>query len=167
MASLTKGHFVEQQGFPVAPSASCDLQYSTLMFQPRLIGAIVAIGLIAQSPILFLAMADVLAWNVVLPRLNVFDALYTILVARPRGLPAPSPAPAPRRFAQGLAATFMLGIGLSLIGGNMILAIVLEVLLAAALVALIAGRFCLGSYLYHLIRGARRGSTRPGSPPAP
>jgi len=167
MAGVTRAHFVKDQGFPASEPGSCDLQYPALMFQPRLIGVIVAVGLITQSPILFLAMAALLAWNVLVPKWNPFDALYTILVARPRGLPASGPAPAPRRFAQGMAATFMLGIGLSLLGGHTVLAVVLEVLLAAALLALIVGRFCLGSFVYHFFTGARKGSTRPEWPPAP
>jgi hypothetical protein len=160
MAGVTKTHFVKDQGFPVSDAGSCDLQYPALMFQPRLIGIIVAVGMITQSPVVFLTMAVLLAWNVLVPRWNPFDALYAILVARPRGLSMPGPAPAPRRFAQGMAATFMLGIGLSLLGGYTVLAVVLEILLAAALLALIVGRFCLGSYVYHLIyRGNDRSLT--------
>jgi hypothetical protein len=102
-------NFVQQQGFPKAEPSSCGLQLSALMFQPRLIGVLMAIG----------------------------------------------PAPAPRRFAQGIAATFMLGIGLSLLGGHATLAWTLEWLLAVALAALVFGRFCLGSYLFHLFTGNR------------
>jgi hypothetical protein len=47
----------------------------------------------------------------------------------------------------------MLAIGLSLVAGWRPLAWVIEGLLLAALVALIFGRFCLGSYLFFLVTG--------------
>jgi hypothetical protein len=34
--SIAKRQFVRQQGFRDAPAASCEYQYSALMFQPRL-----------------------------------------------------------------------------------------------------------------------------------
>jgi hypothetical protein len=50
-----------------------------------------------------------------MPGLNPFDRLYNACVAAPRGLPPLTAVSAPRRFAQGMAATFMLAIGLSLL----------------------------------------------------
>jgi hypothetical protein len=46
-----------------------------------------------------------------------------------------------------------------------ITATVLEVFLGAAIAALIFGRFCLGSYIYHLLRGDNEfaGKTLPWS----
>lgn len=123
------------------------------MFQPRVIGVIVLVGLVTQAWPLFLALSAVLWWNVVLPSLNPFDALYNRVVADPKDKPRVSPAPPPRRFAQGMAATFMLGIGLSLFAGWTMVAWILEGLLVVALVSLVFGKFCLGSYLFHLIRG--------------
>jgi hypothetical protein len=146
-------NFIQQQGFRDATPAGCEIQYPALMFQPRLIGVIVAVGLILQAPALFLALSAVLWWNVLLPALNPFDALYNTLIAGPKGLPILTPAPGPRRFAQGMAATFMLGIGLSILWERPVAAGVLEGFLVVALVALVFGKFCLGSYIFHLIRG--------------
>jgi len=145
-------NFVQQQGYAGTDPAGCGVKLPALMFQPRIVGALVAIGLFTQSPYLFLALGVLLAWSALLPRLNPFEALYTALVARPRGTRI-DPAPPPRRFAQGMAATFMFGIALALLGGHAMLARVLEALLAAALLALIFGRFCLGSYVYHAVTG--------------
>lgn len=153
MPNFAKLNFIRQQGFKQATEVGCETQYPALMFQPRLIGGFVAIGLILQAPTLFLVLSAVLWWNVVLPARNPFDGIYNRLIAGPRELPKLTAAPAPRRFAQGMAATFMLGIGLSLLLDRPVTALVLEVLLVVALGALIFGRFCLGSYLYHLIRG--------------
>jgi hypothetical protein len=146
-------NFVRQQGFRNASAQSCGFQYPALMWQPRVIGVLVVIGLVIQSGPFFLALSAVLWWNVALPQLNLFDLLYNNLVAKPRGRPLLGPAPAPRRFSQGMAGTFMLGIGLSLVSGWHILAWCLEGLLVAALAALIFGRFCVGSYVFHLVTG--------------
>jgi hypothetical protein len=146
-------NFVRQQGLLDATPETCAYQYPALMWQPRVIGILVLVGLATQSPAWFLALSALLWWNVVLPQLNPFDAVYNALVATPKGRPRLGPAPGPRRFAQAMAGTFMLAIGLSLLYGWTKLAWALEALLLAALVALIFGRFCLGSYLFLLITG--------------
>ena len=142
--------FIRQQGFRDASPKACDYQFPALMWQPRAIGILVLVGLALQSWLYFLLLSALLWWNVVLPTLNPFDALYNRAVAKPKGLPQLSPAPAPRRFAQAMAGSFMLGIGLSLLFGWSILAWTLEAILLVALAALIFGRFCLGSYLFLL-----------------
>ena len=145
-------NFVQQQGYAEGDSAACSVKLPALMFQPRIVGALVAIGVLTQSPFLFLAIGVLLAWSALIPKLNPFEALYTPLVSGPRGQRI-DPAPPPRRFAQGMAATFMFGIALAFLGNHATLALILEALLVAALVALIFGRFCLGSYVYHAVTG--------------
>jgi hypothetical protein len=54
-----------------------------------------------------------------------------------------------------LAGTLMAGAGLAIIAGWPRLAWVFEGILALAIGALVFGRFCLGSYLFHLLRGER------------
>jgi len=146
-------NFIQQQGFKDATAAGCATQYPAMMFQPRLIGVIVAVGLILQAPALFLILSAILWWNVLLPALNPFDALYNRFIAGPKRLPRLTPAPGPRRFAQGMAATFMLGIGLFLFSEWHTAAWILEGLLIVALVALVFGKFCLGSYIFLLLGG--------------
>jgi Domain of unknown function (DUF4395) len=148
-----KLNFVRQQGFPDTGPKACGFQYPALMWQPRMIGILVLIGLVLQSGPYFLALSALLWWNVLLPAFNPFDALYNKLVAEPKSLPRLSPAPAPRRFAQGMAGTFMFAIGLSLLFGWLAAAWILEALLLVALGALILGRFCLGSYLFFIFTG--------------
>ena len=155
MFSVAKMHFVEQQGFGRLEGIECERQFAALMFQPRIVAVVVAVGLLTQSAGLFLVLSALLWWNALLPAWNSFDAVYNKLIAGPRGLPRLGPAPPPRRFAQGMAATFMLGIGLSLLGGVVALAWILEGFLAVALLALLAGSLCLGSYIHHLITGHR------------
>ncbi len=152
MSSSAQLNFVEQQGFRDAGADACPHLYPALMFQPKLIGVLVLVGLLLQSWLYFLVLSAILWWNVLLPSMNPFDALYLRLVALPRGLPRPAAAPAPRRFAQGMAATFMLATSISLLLGWTEVAWTVEGLLVAALAALIFGKFCLGSYVFHLLR---------------
>jgi hypothetical protein len=155
-----KVNFVRQQGLRDASPEACVYQYPALMWQPRGIGSLVLVGLVFQAWPYFLALSALLWWNVALPRLNPFDALYNRLVAKPKGLPKLGPAPSPRRFAQAMAGTFMLAIGLSLLWSWSTLAWALEALLLAALAGLIFGRFCLGSYLFLLFTGQGKFATR-------
>ncbi len=160
MDERAKKNFVWQQGIRDADAATCSRQYHALMLQPRLVGILVVLGLIFQNGPFFLALSAVLWWNVAVPARNPFDALYNRVVASPKGLPPVAPAAAPRRFAQGMAATFMLAVGLCLLFDWRLAAWILEGLLTAALVALIFGKFCLGSYLFHLLRGDRAFANR-------
>jgi hypothetical protein len=153
MSTSAKLNFVLQQGFRDAAPKACEYQFPALMWQPRVIGVIVLVGLIFQSCPVFLLLSAVLWWNVIFPARNPFDALYNRLVATPRNQPKLTPAPAPRRFSQAMAATFNLGIALSLLLGHQVLAYVLEALLVVALSALLFGRLCLGSYIWHVVTG--------------
>jgi Domain of unknown function (DUF4395) len=146
-------NFIKQQGFEEASARTCDLQYPALMFQPRVVGVLVLSGVLLQASTLFLTLSAVLWWSALMPRLNPFDRLYDSLVAARKGLPALTVAPGPRRFAQGMAATFMLLIGVSLLVGWDALAWVLEALLLVAIGALNFGAFCLGSYVFHVLTG--------------
>lgn len=149
----SKRHFIQQQGFEEAAEAGCSTHFAALMFQPRVTGVIVAFALVTQSAPLFLALSALLWWNVLQPTHNPFDAIYNRMIAEPQKLLRLEPAPPPRRFAQGMAGSFMLAIGVCLLGGWLLAAWILEAFLVAALSALIFGRFCLGSYIYYLLHG--------------
>ena len=153
MAGASERNFIQQQGLGEADGETYQVRFSALMFQPRIIGLLVALGLIFQPWPLFIGLAAVLWWNVLVPSRNPFDALYNRLIALPRSLPRMVAAPAPRRFAQGMAGTFMLAVGVLLLAGRPTAAYVVEAMLVVAIAALIFGKFCLGSYLYHLLTG--------------
>jgi hypothetical protein len=153
MANMAEVNFVRQQGLGDGDSRDCGCRYPALMFQPRITAVVVAIGLVFQAWPIFLALSIVAWWNVVLPGLNPFDGLYNRLIAGPKGLPLLGPAPAPRRFAQGMAGTFMLAVGVLIYLGQQTAAFVVEAFLVVALLSLLLGRFCMGSYIFHLIRG--------------
>jgi hypothetical protein len=148
-----KENFILQQGLSEASTASCPAQYSALLFQPRLVGLVVLLAVILQEPWVFLTLSGVLWWSALVPRLNPFDALYNRTLALRLGGFALPPAPGPRRFVQGMAGTFALAIGISLALGWNVTALILEGLLIVALGALVLGGFCLGSFIFHLLRG--------------
>ena len=146
-------NFILQQGLAAPPQEGCPARFSALMFQPRLVGALILLAVILQSPAIFLVLSGILWWNVLVPRLNPFDAVYNLTLADRPGAVRLQPAPPPRRFAQGMAGTFALAIGALLLLQLGTAALVFQALLLAALAALIFGRFCLGAYVYHLLKG--------------
>ena len=158
-------NFILQQGLEDPGPQDTHPRFEALLFQPRLIGLVVLVGIIFQSPAVFLSLWAVLWCSALLPRLNPFDALYNVTLGARPGAIRLRPAPAPRRFAQGMAGAFALAIGAMLRLEWLITAYVLEVFLSAAIAALIFGRFCLGSYIYHLLRGDNEfaGKTLPWS----
>jgi len=160
MGTAAEVNFVLQQGFRDASAADCELRYPALMWQPRVIGCVVLIGLVLQAWPVFLGLSAILWWNAALPQRNPFDALYNRFIAPPKALQRLTPAPGPRRFAQGMAASVSLGIGASLFYGWSVAAYVLEAFLVLALAFLIFGRFCVGSYVFHLLKGEKRFANR-------
>ena len=159
MPSRAVANFMKQQGFLEEPPDACDMHFAGLYFQPRIVfpAVIVAILLqLASIPVsagLHFALSAVLWWNTLLPALNPFELAYNRWVARPKGRLELVPAPGPRRMAQGMAAAFNLGAGLALLYGMAPLAWVLQAMLVVAFSALLFGRFCLGAYVYHLLKG--------------
>jgi hypothetical protein len=152
-------NFVRQQGFETNPPA-CEYQYPALMWQPRVIFILVALGVLLESGWYFIALAALLFWNALFPRLNPFDAVYDFFVLKRKGHAAIGPAPAPRRFSQGMAGTFMLVIGLLMLMGSYRLAWAFEVILLVFVAFLVFGRFCFGSYVYHHLVGKRAFANR-------
>jgi Domain of unknown function (DUF4395) len=149
----SKRNFILQQGLDTPVQESCPVRFSALMFQPRLVGSVILLAVIFQSSAIFLILSGILWWNVLVPRMNPFDGVYNRTLAQRPGAVRLDPAPSPRRFAQGMAGSFALAIGVLLLLQRGTAALVLQVLLLTALSALIFGRFCLGSFLYHLLRG--------------
>jgi Domain of unknown function (DUF4395) len=153
MASQIVRNFMKQQGFPEEAASTCDMHFAGLYFQPRIVGLLIVVGIIFQSKVLFLVLSAVLWWNVLVPALNPFEILYNRVIAAPRGKTLLPPAPGPRRFAQGMAAAMLMIIAGALLEGWTVTAWVFEALIVAAFAALLFGKFCLGAYIYHLLRG--------------
>jgi len=144
--------FIRQQGV-TTPNPDRHL-YEALMFQPRIIAGVVLAGILLQRPWVFLMLSAVLWWGALVPSRNLFDAVYNLLVALPRGLPRIEVALPPRRFAQGMAGTFTLVIGAALIVQAIFAAWILEALLAAGVGLTVFGDFCGPAHLYTTLRRA-------------
>ncbi len=146
-------NFMKQQGFAQEPPDRAALRFKGLQFQPTIVGSMMLVGILTQSPAIFLLVSALLWLNVLVPAANPFEQVYNRFVARRRGRPPLTPAPGPRRFAQGMAAVFLLVAGLTLLQGWMAASYVFQGLLVVAFAALLLGKFCLGAYVYHLLRG--------------
>lgn len=153
MQNSVKRNFILQQGFEGPAPAVCPLQYSALLFQPRIVFIWVVAGILFQSPVVFAALCAVLWWSALFPKLNPFDALYNRTVGSRSGAVRLSPAPVPRRVAQAMAGAFALTSALLIHAGFSLAAHVVEAIFLAAVLALTIGGFCLGSFVYHVLRG--------------
>jgi hypothetical protein len=160
MISATIRNFMRQQGFAEESPDACNMHFTGLYFQPRIVGSLVVVGIIlhaagffAPAAALYFVLSAVLWWNVLLPALNPFEQFYNRALALPRGRTALAPAPGPRRFAQAMAAAFMLIVGIAILQGWTLTARIFEGFLVAAFSMLLFGKFCLGAYIYHLLRG--------------
>jgi hypothetical protein len=154
MWEQAKHNFILQQGFEEPNPVACPQQYSALHFQPRTVFVWILTGILLQSPFAFYLLCAVLWWSALLPKLNPFDAMYNLIVGR-NELSASylTPAPVPRRTAQAMAGIFALSCGLFLHFGFFTAAYVMEAVFLGAVLALILGGFCLGSFTFHLLSG--------------
>ncbi len=151
---------MRQQGFAEEAPDACNMHFAGLYFQPRIVGPLVVAGivvhlagLIIPAAALFFILSAVLSWNVALPALNPFERFYNRVLAQRKARAPLTPAPGPRRFAQAIAAAFTLVAGISILEGWNVTAWIFEAFLVAAFSALLFGKFCLGAYVYHLLRG--------------
>src|SRR5262245_49990874 len=156
MSSRVVLNFMRQQGFPAEPADACNMHFAGLYFQPRIMFALVLLAIVLQSGPTFLVLSAMLWWNVALPRLNPFEIVYNKYVAPRRGTGPLAPAPGPRRFAQAVAAVFMLAAGGLLLAGQPLGSYVFQAGLVAAFSMLLFGKFCLGAYVFHVLRGEVR-----------
>jgi Domain of unknown function (DUF4395) len=175
MASQVVRNFMKQQGFAEELPATCDMHFTGLYFQPRIVFPLVIVGIVLNlvgftfaSAVLFFALSALLWWNVAFAELNPFEQFYNRMLAGPRGKTLLPKAPGPRRFAQAIAAAFLLIVGISLLEGWQVTAWIFQAFLVAAFSMLLFGKFCLGAYLYHLLRGelAFANATLPWSRPS-
>jgi hypothetical protein len=159
MSSPAVHNFMRQQGFAEEPADACDMHFEGLYYQPRRVFPTILLATALQlvsvrfAAALFFLVSAVLWWNTLVPALNPFELAYNRRVAGQRGLRPLAPAPGPRRFAQGMAAAMTLGAGGALLAGAHPVAWALQALLAAAFSLLLFGKFCLGAYVFHLLKG--------------
>jgi hypothetical protein len=145
----SKVDFIRQQGFTT--DGCQDGLYSALMFQPRVIAGAVILGVVLQSPWLFLALSAALWWGALVPRHNPFDAFFNRVIADPTRLAAIPVAPPPRRFSQAAAGMVALTIAVTLLTGESHAAWLIEGVFVAGSMSVVVRRLCLPAHLYHLL----------------
>lgn len=153
MWNAMKRNFIVQQGFEDPAPAVCPRQYSSLQFQPRIVFLWVVAGILFQSWAVFAALCAVLWWSTLFPKWSPFDALYNGTIGSRPGALRLGPAPKPRRVAQAMGGAFALVTALLIHAGFNLAAYVIEAIFLLAALALTIGGFCLGSFVYHLLRG--------------
>ena len=147
--------FLQQQGFSAISDENAKTHYNALLFQPIIVGAAMLVAIITQSALLFLLFSFLLWINTLFPAANPFERIYDVTIGKLRGQAKLEPAPAPRRFMQGMAASLMFVAGLAVLFGYTLIAYVVQAFIAVAFSMLLFGQFCVGAYLYHVLKGNR------------
>jgi len=151
--NAAKRNFIFQLGFEEPAPLICPLQYSALVFQPKIVLAWTTVGILLQSPAVFAGLGALLWWSALFPKLNPFNQLYNRTIGRRPGSYRLVPSPAPRRAAETEAGTVALTSALLILAGFSLAAYVVEAVLLAAGLAVALESFCFGSFVYHLLRG--------------
>ena len=94
--NAAKRNFILQLGFEDPAPAVVPLQYSALVFQPKVVVIGVVAGILFQSPAIFAALGALLWWSALFPKLNPFNALYNRTTGSRPGAFRLGPSPAPR-----------------------------------------------------------------------
>ncbi len=84
MSSTMVRNFMKQQGFAEEVDSVCDMHFSGLSFQPKILGLLVVIAILLRSPSLFFVLSAGLWWNVAFPKWNLFEIFYNRVVCRAR-----------------------------------------------------------------------------------
>ena len=153
---VAKRNFILQLGFEDPGPAVVPLQYSALVFQPKVVFIAVVAGILFQSPVIFAALGALLWWSALFPKLNPFNALYNRTIGSRPGTFRLGPSPAPRRGAETEAGAVAFTGALLIHAGFSLAAYVVEAIFLAAALAVLIGSFCTGSFTYHLLRGRWR-----------
>ncbi|HET6266748.1 MAG TPA: DUF4395 family protein [Acidobacteriota bacterium] len=151
LSDRQKRNFILQQGFSEPAGQTCEMQFSALQFQPRILLVLVVIAILLQSPMMFFTLGVILLWNSLLPRWNVFELIYNATLGSRPGAMKAEPAPAPRRFSQFLAAMIMTGAGLGLMMNWKLTTYVCEGFILLAVSLLVFAKLCLGSFIFYVI----------------
>jgi hypothetical protein len=154
--NAVKRNFILQLGFEDPAREVLPLQYSALVFQPKVVLIGVVAGILFQSPAIFAALGALLWWSALFPKLNPLNALYNRTIGSRPGAFRLGSSPAPRRAAETQAGAVALTSALLIHAGFSLAAYVVEAILLAAALAVVIGSFCFGAFTYHLLRGRWR-----------
>src|SRR5262245_33819662 len=83
--NAAKRNFILQLGFEDPAPAVVPLQYSALVFQPKVVLITVVAGILFQSPSVFASLGALLWWSALFPKLNPLNALYNRTIGSQSG----------------------------------------------------------------------------------
>ena len=152
-----KKSFILQQGLDAPENVDSEsLIHEALQFQPRLIGALILIGVGSQSPQIFAVLGAILLCSAIVPRSNPFNALYNRTIGTRRGSFLLRSAP-PRRCSEAIAGSLALSIGALLAFGHNWPALALEGVFVLANAAVVFSGFCFAALLFSWYQSAWSG----------
>jgi hypothetical protein len=156
---------LESQGFTaVTDDAEAAGLARAARFQPAATLALLLVGVglaasghvPATSPAAWFGALAALAWlAVAVPTTNVFDRFWDLAVRPLTGWPGLGPPPTPRRFSQGIAATFLTTIAVLFGLGLATPAFVVSGVMAVAASLAAFANVCIGSAVYNVAFGRR------------
>src|SRR5213078_567119 len=79
MARSAVMNFMKQQGFTQEPPDRAALRFKGLQFQPTIVGSMMLVAILTQSPAIFLLVSALLWLNVLVPAANPFERVYNRL----------------------------------------------------------------------------------------
>lgn len=141
---------LELQGFDCALLPDGERSVRWLRFTPALSTLWIIAGTALRSPTLMWGLAVIAAVGAA--GWHLFDALFDLTLRRWVHAPPLGANPAPRRFAMAVAAAWSAGVGILFRAGWIESGIVAGTALALAGLTVATTHFCLGSWLYRLLR---------------
>lgn len=155
---------LESQGFSAADDSRTTGLARAAAFQPRATLALLLLGVglavtgvvPAVFPAAWFGVLAGLAWlAVAVPATNVFDRFWDLAVRPITGWAGVDATPAPRRFSQGIAASFLTTVAVLFGLGLGTPALVVAGIMACAASLASFADFCLGSAIFNLLFGRR------------
>ena len=145
-------HCLNLQGFSDLTDAEKKAHELPLRFTPAVCGVLVIVGTTFQWPVWQFAVAGVATLGTLFASGHPVDAVYNYGVRHLFKANALPGNPAPRRFACFVAALLLTGSGLGFLFEVPLVGIVLGGALTAVLALNTFTNWCLGSWMYRLLR---------------
>ncbi|MFQ5798217.1 MAG: DUF4395 domain-containing protein [Bacteroidota bacterium] len=149
---------IHAQGFSAFSDEEIVRLNLALRFTPAVCSVLMIVGLAWQLPVLLFVLAAIGWIGAAFARGNPLDWLYNVLVQPLIGGAVLPPNPPGRRFSCAIGGTLAAGAALAFLGGLNALAYILGGFVVAASLTVATTHWCLGSWIYGLMFGKRKGS---------
>ncbi len=153
---------LDKQGFGYLDAAARSRYLLPLRFTPAVATVLIGVALAFQSYVGLGVMALVALSGALFPRGMVFDVAWNLLFRHLWHGPTLPPTPAPRRFSYAVSAALLAGSALALANDAPVLGFALAGVVALGGAVLTTSLWCLGSWLYRVVRALARRPTLSG-----